>query len=255
MKEKHMFKVMDKFSYLFEKTIEYKQTCSVYNPIDKSITFVKKLSTLNLLENCNKELLVIASKDAIFLPDNITVYPITSENVPYVFGVIHNYIYRHTEPKENIISENANIHPKAIIGVHGNTYYDSVDGERINLKHMGNVVIEDDVDIEALSIVHRAGMDSTIVKKNAKICVMCNVGHNCYVGENSILAPGVMLGGGVYIGKNCYLWQNAVIRSQVNICDNVIIGANSFVMNDITEPGVYAGTPAKYIKPYNKELR
>jgi UDP-3-O-[3-hydroxymyristoyl] glucosamine N-acyltransferase len=180
---------------------------------------------------------------------------IENENVPYVFATIHNRINRDRERQSDIISSSSYIHPSAIIGVHGNTYYDSVNGNRISLKHMGNVVIEDNVDIEALSIVHCAGLDSTIVSKGTKVCVMCNVGHNCYVGENTILAPGVKLGGHSYIGNNCYLWQNVVIRSGVSICDEVMVGANSYVHNDITKPGVYFGTPAKYVKPYDKELR
>jgi UDP-3-O-[3-hydroxymyristoyl] glucosamine N-acyltransferase len=173
-----------------------------------------------------------------------------------VFTKIHNEINKNRTRKLDVIDPSAYIHETAVIGVHGNTYFDNKDcTDRIGLKHIGNVVIESNVDIEALSIVHCAGIDSTIIKKGVKVCVMCNVGHNCYVGENTILAPGVKLGGHSVIGKNCYLWQNVVIRSGVNICDNVMVGANSYVHDDIKESGVYFGTPAVYVKPYDKEIR
>jgi UDP-3-O-[3-hydroxymyristoyl] glucosamine N-acyltransferase len=120
---------------------------------------------------------------------------------------------------------------------------------------MGNVVIEDDVDIEALTVVHRAGMTSTVLKKGVKICVKCNIAHNCIIGENTFIASGALIGGGTVIGKNCYVWQGAIIRDNISICDNVIIGSGSMVMQKIENSGVYFGTPARYIKPYDPSLR
>jgi UDP-3-O-[3-hydroxymyristoyl] glucosamine N-acyltransferase len=156
---------------------------------------------------------------------------------------------------ENVISPMANIHETAVVGVHGNTYCSAPDKSKINMKHMGNVVIEDDVDVEALSIVHRSTMASTTIKKGAKVCVKVNVGHNCYVGERTILAPGVMLGGETIVGKDCYIWQGVITRSKVKICDEVIIGAGSLVMHDIEKSGIYFGSPAKYVKPYDSSAR
>ncbi len=111
------------------------------------------------------------------------------------------------------------------------------------------VVIEDDVDIEAQCIVHRAAMTSTIIGEGSKICVKVNFGHNCICGKNNFIAPGVLLGGGTEIGDNCYIWQGVITRSNVKICSGAIIGAGSLVMHDITKPGVYFGQPAKFIKP------
>lgn len=75
----------------------------------------------------------------------------------------------------------------------------------------------------------------------------CTVGHNAHIGDFTTLSPGVHVSGNVYIGKRCYIGSGAVIREKVLICDDVVIGAGSVVVSDITEPGTYVGVPAKRI--------
>ena len=255
-----MFKITEEFPRLFERALEYKQTCSVYNPIDKSVTFAKTLDALNSLKYCNKELFVLTSGDIWnwfdgVLPEKISVYPIYNKNVQYVFTCIHNWINRDRKPKENIIGENCNIHPSVIMDVPGHTFIFSPNGKRIDIKHMGNVVIGNEVDIDALSIVHISSMASTIIGNRTKICVKCNIGHDCIIGEDNIFAPGVLLAGGTKIGNNCYIWQGVITRGHISICNNVVIGAGAVVTRNITEPGVYYGNPARYIKGYDPDIR
>lgn len=97
------------------------------------------------------------------------------------------------------------------------------------------VTIEDDVVIKYGTIL----TDTALVKKNA------------FIGPNVIT-----LGGGhdrkrvngTIIGENCYIGAGTKIAGGVTICDDVVTGANSFVTKDITEPGVYVGTPAKLMR-------
>ncbi len=147
------------------------------------------------------------------------------------------------------------IHETAVIGVPGNNIMKRPDGRIINMKHMGNVVIEDYAEVQALSVVHRSVFGSTIIRKNAQVFAKVNIGHNCDIGEGTIVCPGTTLAGSTTVGKNCYIWQGVLTRSNVSICDNVIIGAGSIVLKDIYEPGVYFGSPVKYIKPYSEDLR
>jgi UDP-3-O-[3-hydroxymyristoyl] glucosamine N-acyltransferase len=188
------------------------------------------------------------------MPSNITVHEV-SDNIKNVFIELHNLINDRNVPERNIISSKAVIHDTAVIGVPGNNIMKRGDGRIINMKHMGNVVIEDYVEVQALSVIHRAVFTSTIIRKNAQIFAKVNIGHNCDVGESTIICPGTMLAGGTKVGKNCYIWQGVITRSNVSICDNVIIGAGSLVLKDINESGVYFGRPVKYIKPYNEEIR
>ena len=241
--------------------MNYGKTCSILKPEDNSLTFARTSKYLSKLIGCKKNIGVIIpsyieSDILSSLPDNIKLFPIHEcDSIEYVFTYIHNEINKDKEPLSNIIGKHCNIHETAIIGVHGNTYCKCPDGSMINLKHMGNVVIEDNVDVEALSIVHRGGMGPTIIGEGSKVCVKCNIGHNCIIGKNTFIAPGVLLGGSTTVGDNCYIWQGVITRSVIFICDNVIIGAGSLVLHDITEPGIYYGNPVKYVKPYNGLLR
>lgn len=250
-----------KYKILWDRACELGKTSSILNVERNSLTFARTGKYLNSIKDANKPVDVVVPytmpRESIReLPNCVNVHILLPEDdLQYVFTCIHNELNKDRHPKPNDISVLANIHHSAIVGVHGNTYCTCPDGSKMNLKHMGNVVIEDDADIEALCIVHRASMSSTIVKKGAKICVKVNVGHNCIVGERTIIAPGVLLGGGTKIGADCCIWQGVITRSNITICDNVVIGAGSLVLHDITDPGIYFGTPAKYVKPYDPKLR
>ena len=252
---------INKYRGLWDVAHDLGRTSSILDVENNSITFAKTPKYLNHLKNTTKVVHVIVPHDMPndelgVLPDNITVHVLSEEDdLQYIFTYIHNDINKNKEPKPNVIGKNCNIHPSAIVGVHGNTYCTCPDGSRINFKHMGNVVIEDNVDVEAFSIVHRAGMSSTILREGVKVCVKVNVGHNCIVGSKTIIAPGVLLGGGSAVGANCYIWQGVIIRGHISICDDVVVGAGSVVLKSIIEPGVYYGSPAEYIKPYDSKLR
>jgi UDP-3-O-[3-hydroxymyristoyl] glucosamine N-acyltransferase len=253
--------IRDKYPKLWKVAMKFDNTSSILDPVNKSLTFARNDKYLEKLLKQDKKLHVIVPhninrKLANQLPPNITTQILNKEdNIEYIFTYLHNKINKNKKPKPNIISPSAKIHKTAVIGVHGNTYCRDPEGNMVNLKHMGNVVIGDNVDVEALSIVHRAGMASTIIGKGTKVCVKCNIGHNCVIGKRTFIAPGVLLGGGTKVGNNCYIWQGVITRSNISICDNVVIGAGSLVMHDITKPGVYFGSPAKYVKPYDESLR
>jgi sugar O-acyltransferase (sialic acid O-acetyltransferase NeuD family) len=90
---------------------------------------------------------------------------------------------------------------------------------------------------------------STILTTNVTLgrhCLVninCTIGHDVVVGDFVTINPGVNISGNVRIGGNCNVGSNAVIRNGVTICDDVIIGAGSVVVKDITEPGIYIGNP------------
>jgi sugar O-acyltransferase (sialic acid O-acetyltransferase NeuD family) len=91
---------------------------------------------------------------------------------------------------------------------------------------------------------------STILTVNVKLgrhCIVninCTIGHDVSVGDFVTINPGVNISGNVSIGANCNIGSNSVIRNGVTICDDVVIGAGSVVVIDITEPGIYVGSPA-----------
>jgi UDP-3-O-[3-hydroxymyristoyl] glucosamine N-acyltransferase len=152
------------------------------------------------------------------------------------------------------MGDDCDISEHSIIGLHGNTYAKTPEGYRLHLKEIGGVRIGDRVTIAAHSIVHRSCFGDTVVEDDVIVCVKCNIGHNTKVGARTYIAPGVLLGGGTQIGSDCFIWQGVITHSQIKICDKVMVGNNSYVHRDITESGIYAGSPAKYIKPFDEKV-
>jgi UDP-N-acetylbacillosamine N-acetyltransferase len=76
----------------------------------------------------------------------------------------------------------------------------------------------------------------------------CVIEHECMIGDHSHISVGAILCGRVKIGTGCFIGAGAVVIDTISICDWVTVGANAVVINDITEPGVYIGNPARKIK-------
>lgn len=102
--------------------------------------------------------------------------------------------------------------------------------------------------------------DGTVVMHNAFINTATKIGchcvvntaaiveHGCTLGNNVFVGPGAVICGGVETGDNVYIGANTSIRPGVKICSDVVTGIGSVVINDITEPGTYAGVPIKRLK-------
>lgn len=241
--------------YYFKKIVEsYDKTCSLFDLKDNCLTFAREKAYLKLLHKTQYKLGVVVYEkflSTLNVPDNVKLIPIDNDiDIDYYFTVLHNTINEYIEPEANRIGKNCNIHDTVILDVPGNTYAISPTGKRVMMKHMGGVVIGDDVDIAAYSIVHTSTMSSTIIRNGVKILAMCNIGHTCFIDEDTCLAPGVRVAGATRIGKNCFIWSGALIADCISICDDVTIGMGSVVTKDITKPGVYYGNPCIYKRPY-----
>jgi UDP-3-O-[3-hydroxymyristoyl] glucosamine N-acyltransferase len=227
----------------------YKNTCPINNLKDGCVTFVRNNKYLNLDEH--RDVVVLVPEVIKDLPGG-WCYEFV-DNVDYVFTMIHNTLYKDVLPRKNTIGQNCFIHSTAVLDVEGMHVTKAPDGSRIQLKHMGNVVIEDDVMILALATLQRAVFGSTIIKRGVKIDSHVNIGHNSVIGENTVLALGAIVGGSVVIGRNCMIGLGAVIRNGVKICDDVIIGMGTNVVSNITKSGIYMGSPAKFFKSYSED--
>lgn len=237
---------------------EFNRTCPITNLKNKSVTFIRKLEYIDdRLLNEKRDIVVLAPIDFLKTIEDYEFNGITIifvKDVDFTFTSFHNYIYKNTRPKRNKIGRRCRIHPSAIIGVEGIKFANSPNGQKIQFIHTGDVVIKNDVDIGANSIIHRGSMDSTIIESGVKIGVMVNIGHNNIIGENTIIVGGTITSGSVKVGKNCWICAGSLIRNGVSICDNVIIGMGSMVMKDITEAGIYYGRPAVRTGDYKEDF-
>jgi len=231
---------------------KYNNTCSIENVKDGCVTFARNEKYFNkVYKFLQKEALVIIP-DYIhhnIRPDITKIEFYRSKYPEYEFTLFHNEVHKNYCYKGTVIGSNCNLNESVLLGVEGLKVVNTPSNEKIQFVHTGGVIIGDNVDIGPYSIVHRGTLDSTIISDGCKFGAYTNIGHNCVIGKNVVMAVGVILNGGVKVGNNCWLSSGVKVRHYTNICDNVVIGLGSVVVKDITEPGIYIGNPARYLKP------
>ena len=176
--------------------------------------------------------------------DNVKVYPFTfvgdntviGEGTVLFPGVV---IYPNT-----IVGKNVRIHSGAVIGADGFGYHIGKEGIR-KLNHIGNVIIEDDVEIGANTTVDRALIDSTRVGKGTKVDNLVMIAHNCDIGERNLIVSQVGISGSVRTGKEVILAGQVGVADHITIGDRVTVTAKAGVTKDLKPGKVYgANLPA-----------
>lgn len=142
-----------------------------------------------------------------------------------------------------IVGNDCIIHAGAVIGADGFGFAQQ-DGIFVKVPQIGNVVIEDHVEIGANTCIDRATMGSTFIRKNVKLDNLIQVAHNCEIGEGTACASQVGISGSTKIGQNCILAGQVGVTGHLEIGDKVIIGAQSGVMSNVTGSQIILGSPA-----------
>ncbi|MCX7795653.1 MAG: UDP-3-O-(3-hydroxymyristoyl)glucosamine N-acyltransferase [bacterium] len=146
--------------------------------------------------------------------------------------------------EKTIIGKRVKIQHGAIIGKEGFGFYRSKDGY-IRIPHLGNVVIEDDVEIGANSIVDRATLGSTVIKRGTKIDSLVLIAHNVKIGEDTAIAGQTGIAGSSEIGARCMIGGQVGITDHLRVGDNSVIFAKSGVIGDLPSNSIVSGTPAR----------
>ncbi|HEX9251809.1 MAG TPA: UDP-3-O-(3-hydroxymyristoyl)glucosamine N-acyltransferase [Ignavibacteriaceae bacterium] len=162
-------------------------------------------------------------------------------------------IYPNVTIRENcIIGNNVIIHSGTVIGSDGFGYTPNEKGEYEKIPHIGNVVIEDDVELGSNVSIDRAAMGSTIIKRGCKIDNLVQIAHNVILGEDTVISAQTGISGSTKIGKHCILAGQAGLVGHIELGDNVVITAQSGVSKSILKPGYYMGYPAREMKTTQK---
>ena len=143
-----------------------------------------------------------------------------------------------------IIGNNCIFHSGVVIGGDGFGFAPTADGSYKKIPHIGNVVIEDDVEIGANATVDRATMGSTFIRKGVKLDNLTQVAHNAEVGTNTVIAALTGLAGSAKIGKQCIIAAQVGIAGHINIANGTIIGAQAGVSASTQENLKIQGSPA-----------
>ena len=151
--------------------------------------------------------------------------------------------------KNTIIGNNVVIGANCTIGGVGFGYVDDVSGLKKQMRHIGNVIIKDFVEIGNNSCIDRAVIGSTILEKNVKVDNLVHIAHGVKIGENSLIIACAQIAGSVKIGRNCWIAPNSSIIQKVTLGNNVIVGIGAVVLKDVSDGGVVMGNPARNVRP------
>lgn len=188
----------------------------------------------------------------VVLGENVKIYPNTyigdntkiGDNTTVFSGV---KIY-----SETIIGMNCKIHSGSVVGSDGFGFAPTESGEYKEIPQIGNVIIEDNVDIGANSTIDRATLGSTIIRKGVKLDNQIQVAHNVEIGKNTVIASQTGIAGSTKVGESCMIGGQVGIVGHISIGNNVKIQAQSGIGKSIKDNDVVQGTPAFGYSDYSK---
>ncbi len=154
--------------------------------------------------------------------------------------------------KDTKIGDNVVIGANNTIGGVGFGYEKNKAGKFVLIPHIGNVVIENNVEIGNNNCIDRAVLGSTILKENSKIDNLVHIAHGVVVGKNSVVIANAMVGGSTIIGDNVWVAPSASLLNKIIIEDNSLVGMAANVVRSVNEYEIVAGNPAKVIKKMKK---
>ncbi|NLC27504.1 MAG: UDP-3-O-(3-hydroxymyristoyl)glucosamine N-acyltransferase [Campylobacteraceae bacterium] len=150
------------------------------------------------------------------------------------------------------LGKRCHILANAVIGSDGFGYAHTAKGEHIKIYHMGNVVLEDDVEVGACSTIDRGVFGSTTIKQGTKIDNLVQIGHNCELGENCIIVSQVGLSGSSMLGKNVTMGGQSATSGHLYIGDFATIAARGGVSKSLEGEKIYGGFPILLQKDWLK---
>ena len=153
---------------------------------------------------------------------------------------------------ESVIGNYCVIHSGSIVGADGFGFAPKDEGGYQKVPQIGNVVLEDFVDIGAGTTIDRATLGSTIIRKGVKLDNQIQIAHNVEIGENTAIAAQTGIAGSTKIGKNCIIGGQVGIVGHLQIGDRVKIQAQSGIGRNVKDDEVLQGSPALSYSDYNK---
>jgi UDP-3-O-[3-hydroxymyristoyl] glucosamine N-acyltransferase len=195
---------------------------------------------------------------------DVTIGPLTQIGAHVVIGA------------ETLIGTECNIHPQAtlrekcivgnrviiqsgaVIGSDGYGYFTDQKGKHIPLKQLGQVIVEDDVEIGANTTIDRARFKTTRICSGSKIDNLVQIGHQVEIGPDNLIVSQVGIAGSTKTGRNVVMGGQVGVAGHIEITDGVMLAARSGVSKSLLQPGPYGGAPAlpyKEAHEYHFHLR
>ena len=235
-----LIKVEDAYG-AFTKLLEYYNQIKLNKSGIENPTFISESSTIG--ENHYVGAFSYIGNN-VKIGDNVKIFPNSyiGDNVHIddnciVFSGVKIY-------SECVIGKNCVINSGAIIGADGFGFAPNEKGEYVKVPQIGNVILEDNVDIGAGTTIDRATLGSTVIKKGVKLDNQIQIAHNVEIGENTVIAAQTGVAGSTKIGKNCQIGGQVGIAGHLVIGNNVKVQAQSGIGRNIKDNEVLQGSPS-----------
>ncbi len=175
-----------------------------------------------------------------YLGDNVKI---SDDTIIYPNVTIYHDCY---------IAKSCIIHAGTVIGSDGYGFAHTKQGEHVKIYQNGNVVIEDNVEVGANCTIDRAALGSTLLRHGTKIDNLVQIGHNCDIGENSLMAGQSGVAGSTALGRNTVLGGQSAVSGHLQLGDFVTVAGKAGVTKSLEGHETYAGFPAMPIKRWLK---
>lgn len=243
-----LIKVQDAYT-AFSKLLEY------YNQVKLNKTGIEQPSFLSQSAKYGANLYLGSFSyvgQNVILGENVKIYPncFVGDNV--VIGDNSVLFAGAKIYSETILGNNCTVHSGAIIGSDGFGFAPNPDGTYTKIPQIGNVIIEDNVDIGSCTTIDRATMGSTIIRKGVKLDNQIQIAHNVEIGENTVIAAQTGVAGSTKIGKNGMIGGQVGISGHLTIGNNVRIQAQSGVGRNIKDNEILQGSPTFGYNDFSK---
>jgi UDP-3-O-[3-hydroxymyristoyl] glucosamine N-acyltransferase len=249
-------------SLVLEKPV--KSTCTLIRVEDAYGSFAQLLEMYNRVKNDKKGIeqpSFIAQTAKLGKDCYVGAFAYVGENVVLGNNVKiypHAFVGDNTKIGDNttvfsgskiysdcVIGANCTLHAGSVIGADGFGFAPNSDNNYKKIPQIGNVIIEDHVEVGANTTIDRATLGSTVIRKGAKLDNLIQIGHNVEIGENTVIAASASIAGSTKVGKNCMIGGQAGIIGHLKIADGVKIAGQTGIGNHIKNEGeAWQGSPA-----------
>lgn len=249
-----------------------KKTCTLIRVGDPRQSFAKLLEAYNQIKNNQtgiEQPNFIASTaklginnyvgafsyigDNVTIGDNVKIFPGCFIGNNATIGdntILYPGVKIHAECK---IGKHCTFLAGVIIGSDGFGFAPNAENNYSKVPHIGNVIVEDHVEIGANTTIDRATLGSTIIRKGVKLDNLIQVAHNVEIGENTVIASQTGIAGSTKIGKDCMIGGQVGIIGHLTIANKVKIAAQSGIGSSITKEGdIVQGSPAFSIGDFKR---
>lgn len=232
------------------------QLLEIYNQIQRDKKGIEQPSFVSSTATLGKDIYIGAFAyigNNVKVGNNVKIYPQVYIGDNVVIGDNSTLFSGARIYSDCIIGNDCTIHSGTIIGADGFGFTPNSANQYNKVAQIGNVILEDHVDVGANTTIDRATLGSTIIRKGVKLDNLIQIAHNVEIGENTVIAAQTGVAGSTKIGKDCMIGGQVGIVGHITIADKVKIAAQSGIGSSITTEGeILQGSPAFGIGDYKR---